>query len=140
MPIPWIFRTTKVAYYVNDTLVDEIEFFPCLSGDNSTTSNSQTILSSILNRHSYSQDLRALDLTLCSSPLSVTGLPNNRTFLLASARSDRTGDSLEKLKRSLLAITNVIWTINSQHVNNACLSSKLYSATKQNVEAELKIG
>ena len=109
----WRFKTTRAAYYVNDTLVDEVEFFPCLSGLQTSNSDCRTIITNMITQHPYRQALRNLDLKLCSSNMDTNGLPANDTLLLASTRGTRNATEVERLKGSLLAMKNVIWTINS---------------------------
>jgi hypothetical protein len=137
----WRFKTTRAAYYVNDTLVDEVEFFPCVSGAQVSDADCRNILANIIGQRPYRPELRNLDLRTCNSNLDANGLPSNTTMLLASTRGTRTAADLERLKGSLIAMKDVIWTINSKYVNEECIyGSKTCSATDKNIAAELKIG
>ena len=137
----WRFKTTRAAYYVNDTLIDEVEFFPCLSGPQTSNADCRTIITNLITQHPYRQELRTLDLKLCSSNTDANGLPTNDTMLLALTRGTRSAAGLERLKGSLLAMKNVMWTINSKYVDEICVrNSKVCSMTDNNVAAELKIG
>ena len=142
-PNGWQFKVVKAAYYVNDTLVDEVTLFPCLNGKDWTEYTARGIISNIVSQHPYRQDFSNLDIRLCSTTTDSNALPTASMFVLAYTRDRLTRDAsgMEKLKNTLYAINKVIHTINTEFVDETCATvSKSCAKTKLNTAATLVIG
>jgi len=143
LPAQVQFKVIKVAYYVNDTLIDELELFPCLSGAGFDNNNCRSILNTIKTQHPYRQNLNNLDLRLCSSTVDSNELPTHEMLQLAYTRDTSLRDAagLEQLKRTLSATNGVIQTINTRFAADTCVTvRKSCSKTIQNTAATLDIG
>ena len=143
LPIKKQFKVIKISYYVNNTLTDELELFPCLSDIGADENTCRTVLSQIKGQHSYRPNTWNLDLKLCSATVDSNELPTNDMFLLAQTRDavTRNNAGVEKLKQTLSSIRNVVNTINTQFAEDTCATvGKSCSGIQGNVATSLVIG
>lgn len=138
------FKVIKAAYYINNTLTDEIELFPCLSGQGADDNTCKLILSNLDTQHPYRRSLFSpLDLNPCISLMDSNDLPISRMFQMAHTRdaTSRGSDNLEKLKSTLSAMNIVVNAVNTQFASDTCASvGKSCASTVRNVAYKLLIG
>jgi hypothetical protein len=120
-------KTIKTSYYVNGTLEQKIELYPCVS-DSPKTDNSDIIAQWIRDRKSYIKEAEYVKLRLCSDVFDTNGLPRSDPFTsqytrTASVYLNQDTAGLAQYQKTLSAVQLVLSTMASKFVDSVCINT-----------------